>query len=222
MNKSDFEEFNMIWSASVEVTGGKPSDSAITLAFTILQKYDIDTVKKALGAHLSNPRTGKFQPKPADVIEQIQKVLHNDGRPEANEAWAIAITSFDESATVILNDDISAALELCSHIYSDGDKTGARMAFKESYEKVVAKARDEMKPLKWWPSLGHDKHSRESVLNDAVEKGLLPASQVNGILPKPITQDGQKLLSKVGELLGEKPDQKALESALDAMKAALK
>ena len=222
MNKSDFEEFNMIWSASVEVTGGKPSDSAITLAFTILQKYDIDTVKKALGAHLSDPRTGKFQPKPADVIEQIQKVLHNDGRPEANEAWAIAIGSFDESSTVILNDDIAAALEFCSRIYSDGDKTGARMAFKESYEKIVARARDERKTLKWWPSLGHDKHGRESVLKDAVVKGLLPASQVNGILPEPITPDGQKLLGTVGKLIGEKPDMKALESAIDAMKESLK
>jgi len=219
MNKSDFDQFSTIWVSASEIYNISPSDGALTLSFHALAKYDIADIQAAVFDFIAN---SQYAPKPADIIN---KLIKSDGRPDANEAWAIALNSFDESSTVVLNDEIAAALEYCRDIYQDGDKTGARMAFKETYEKRVATARAEKKPLKWFPSLGHDKASRESVLRDAVVKGLLPASHVNKLLPAPITEEGQKVMTAVKHALltsSETSDPEVVAANLAAMMQTLK
>jgi hypothetical protein len=206
MNKSDMPKFAETWRGAVEVTSGKPpTDAAIGIAFKILDKYDIATIVGAIQAHLSDSERGRFAPRPADIIDQIHTV--DDGRPEPNEAWAIALKSFDDNATVILNDDIASSSRYAQDIYHQGDKVGARMAFIESYKASVKKARQEGLPVKWWPSLGFDKSQRAGVLRDAEEQGLLTSDHVQQLLPNDNISAGLALIKKAQAELEHIPEE---------------
>ncbi len=63
------------------------------------------------------------------------------GRPSADEAWALALETFDEAATVCLTDEILLAAVAASPVWESGDRVGARMAFKAAYERVLNERR---------------------------------------------------------------------------------
>lgn len=183
MNTIDFNSFVETWRGAHEVFGSKQSDAAVAISFKVLSEYPLEEIKHGLAAHLADPDLGRFAPKPADVIAQIAKSVADDGRPEANEAWSIAIKSFDEAETVVMNDEIAGALSVARDIYLEGDKVGARMAFKENYERSVLHSRKKRDPVKWFPSLGHDPARREAALRDAQDIGRLQKPQVDSLLP---------------------------------------
>jgi hypothetical protein len=189
MNKDDFDKFGPVWRAASEVYNVTPTDAALGLTFRVLEKYELHDIKIAIADYLA---TGQFAPKPADII---QRLTSRDGRPSADEAWSIAIKSFDEYQTVVMNDDISGALEQAKGIYYDGDKVGARMAFKAAYDRKIADSRREGLAVKWWPSIGFDVDSRRNVLEQAVVQGLLPRVQVDKLLPAPLEVNPVKLLT---------------------------
>lgn len=177
MTESDLDEFIKIWKAASAVYNINLTDEAIGLSFQVLAKNEISDIRQALSEFLT---TSQFPPKPADIINLLAS---HDGRPTADEAWSIAMQSFDEYKTVVMNDEIAAALDSARGIYNDGDKVGSRMAFKAAYDRNVSTARREgLKPT-WWPSMGFDKSGREKPLLDAVEKGLLPAAQAQALIP---------------------------------------
>lgn len=202
MKQHDFDQFAEYWTAAQEVTGGRTTDAGMAMAFKLLEAYELQQVQQAIVGHLADPERGRFAPKPADVIKQITDYMNDDGRPSADEAWSIAIQSFDENQTVVMNDEIAGSLESARLIYQDGDRTGARMAFKNAYERKIKEARSEGKPVKWWPSMGDDPHMRQGVLEQAVLDGKLSHNHVSGLLPKPITADGQKLLGNLVKQIG--------------------
>jgi hypothetical protein len=59
----------------------------------------------------------------------------------------------------------------------------ARMAFKETYTRLVSQARDKGEPVQWYPSLGQDPRTRDSVLSDAVSKGRLSLEHAQDLSP---------------------------------------
>ncbi|MFT6882534.1 MAG: hypothetical protein ACJAVY_001332 [Marinoscillum sp.] len=181
----EMESFNNAWLPAQELAGKEPSDGAVILAFKLLEKYSLADINNGLVAHLTDPVLGKFAPKPADVIFQIERANH-DGRLGADEAWSIAIRFFDDNQTVVINDEISGSVELAQQIYNDGDKTGARMAFRASYERNVDQARKDGKPVKWFASLGDDISGRQAPLEQAAVSGLLPTSYVDQFLIAPM------------------------------------
>jgi hypothetical protein len=189
MNKNDFDQFGPVWRAASEVYNVTPTDAALGLTFRVLEKYELYDIKVAIADYLA---TGQFPPKPADII---QRLTSRDGRPSADEAWAIAIRSFDEYQTVVMNDDISGALEQARDIYYDGDKVGARMAFKSAYDRNIGDSRREGVAVKWWPSIGFDIDGRRDALEQAVVQGLLPRAQVDKLLPAPLEINPGKLLT---------------------------
>lgn len=201
MNEKDFDSFIDMWRGAQELHNITPTDSAIAIAYKILSKYDYADVSSAMMEYLSDPERGKYPAKPSDIIDVLKSRAEDDGRPGADKAWSIAVSSFDENNTVVMNDEIGEALRISRTIYLDGDKTGARMAFRSAYEEAVKTAREEGRPVKWFPSLGHDKHGRASVLNQAVNDGLLPAAHVTALIPPEINSDGLKLMGKIKDLL---------------------
>ncbi len=205
MNKNDVDQFTAAWTAASEIYNVTPTDAALTLTFRVLQKYDLRDIKIAIADYLS---TGRFPPKPADIVDRLSA---NDGRPTADEAWAIAIQSFDEFKTVVMNDDISGALGQAQCIYSDGDKVGARMAFKAAYDRNIATARGKGESVNWWPSIGFDVDSRRPALEQAVFQGLLPKSHVDKLLPVPLEVTYDKLLEIADQSKPVSPE-KALEN----------
>ncbi|MBP0943110.1 hypothetical protein JTA32_23745 [Pseudomonas sp. 20GA0148] len=103
----------------------------------------------------------------------LQRILGADGRPDRDEAWAIALASCDEVATVVLTDDIQAALSVARPVLNVGDRVGARMAFISAYDRIVHAARQDAKPVKWRLSLGFDMSQRASAIRAAVQSNRL-------------------------------------------------
>ena len=169
MTNDDIDEFITTWESSLDVYGSKLTDGALAIVFKVLEPFDLGDIKKALALHLAE---NKFSPKPADIIELINR-SNPDGHPGADEAWAIAIEMMSEDATVITTEQINTACPNATKIYNDGDSVGARMAFRQAYEPLVKAAREEGVPAIWFPSLGHDSGQRKSVIMGGIQQGIL-------------------------------------------------
>jgi len=117
----------------------------------------------------------------------------DDGRPGAEEAWAMIPK--DESASVVWSDEMAGAFDVARHLI-DEDPIAARMAFKETYSRLISDARASGAPVRWTPSLGHDKRGRQAALQEAVERGRLSAPHAQELLPD------QPINPKVAALIG--------------------
>ena len=179
MTDSDRAEFARLLTATMQVYGNSLAADAIGIWWAALAGYSLELVRAGLSTHVTDPRVGRFAPKPADVIARLAE---SDGRPGADEAWAQCPLS--ESATTVWTEEARGAFFAGAHqILADGDRIAARMAFKDAYERLVADARRARRPVQWSVSLGHDQGGREAVLRDAVERGRLTAEHVDSLLP---------------------------------------
>jgi len=169
MNEQIIEFFQLLDDACDAIGKPRKTESAKMLFIEVAGSYGIENLKGALMAHLRDPERGRFVPTPADLIEKIQKALEKDGRPTADEAFAIAVQMDDEHITVVTNDEISQAWAVAREIMPD--RTGARMAFRSAYERLVSESRGANKPVKWFASLGHDKQGREVALPQVGSRG---------------------------------------------------
>lgn len=122
----------------------------------------------------------------ADIVSRLESA---DGRPDADEAWMIALQAEDESATVVWTGETSAAFAIAKPALEISDKTGARMAFRAAYERLVKEARNRREPATWSASIGWDVEGRRIALENAVQAGRLPASHATGLLPPPTADD---------------------------------
>lgn len=163
------------------------SPSAKALFFRSVVQYPVEQVLKAIEAHLIDPAEGKFKTmiQPAHIVAQIEAASAKDGRPDADEAWSTAFLAQDEAETVVWTAETAQAMRAALPLLASGDKVGARMAFKAAYDRLLAKARAEHRPVQWLPSLGHDPLRREQALSTAARAGQLPAPQVAALLPPP-------------------------------------
>jgi hypothetical protein len=116
-----------------------------------------------------------------DVVSRL-----DDGRLGSEEAWAMLPKS--EAESVVWSSEMAEAARISAPLLEEGDRVGARMAFKQAYERLVAAARDAGVPVDWQVSLGHDPRGREEALRIAVERGRLTleyAQTVSPCLPAP-------------------------------------
>ncbi len=111
-----------------------------------------------------------------DVVSRI-----DDGRPGPEEAWAMIPK--DEAGSVVWSEEMALAFGVARHLLDEGDSVGARMAFKESYAKHVSVARDQGRPVRWSPSLGHDPRGRDAALSEAVTAGRLTYEHAQELSP---------------------------------------
>jgi len=195
MDNRDYDEFSMLLDAAYDLIGSGQnktiSAQAKALFFKALSQYSIEQFRYGLNAHCVDKQRGRFTPKPADIIEQIDGITGGDGRPSDDEAWAIALTSQDEADTVVWTTETAEAYAICQPVMATGDKVGARMAFKDAYNRLVDKARQAGIRAKWVASLGWDMERRGKVIEKAVTAGLLPAPMATALLPN--YSEGQPL-----------------------------
>jgi len=161
-----------------------PDAVAGAVFFRALAAYPLQGVLAAFDAHVSDPDRGRFPPLPADIIAKLEQHVADDGRPGAEEAWALAMRSTDEAETIVWTAEAAEAMGICRPILSAGDEVGARMAFREAYTRLVDTARRARIAPQWTPSLGHDHERRERAIAEAAQRGLLDASQYPS-LPAP-------------------------------------
>ena len=167
------KEFVSLLKTCLEVYGqALPSQDVTKIWWATLEKNDISQIRASFEEHIKH---SKFAPRPADILEIIEKISPN-GRPSADEAWAMMPR--DEYASAVMTQEMADALHIAQPLLDEGDQVAARMAFKDSYNRAVEKnKRANLKPV-WFASLGWDKQGRESVVREAVLLGRLPEKQL--------------------------------------------
>lgn len=174
MRPNDLAPFSDLLDAIWGLKGAlAPTAVQKAMFFRALVEHPLDEVRAGLDAHIRDPKRGQFLPMPADVIAQIIGIVADDGRPGAEEAWAMAFRSSDDSQTLVWTHETAEALGIARPLLLGGDEVGARMAFKEAYTRLVAKAREDRVPPKWSATLGHDSVERNRVLLPHVQAGRI-------------------------------------------------
>lgn len=172
---------------TAELTSTELSAAALRVLAADLAAYPEAAVMRALD-RCRKELTGRLTP--AAIFERI-----DDGRPTADEAWAIAMMATDEAETVVWTGEIAQAWEIAKPIFEGRDKVGARMAFRDAYDRLCRAARATKSAAKWSVSIGWDAGRRDTALVAAVTAGYLPAPEAQKLLSGP--QD----VGAVGRLL---------------------
>lgn len=201
MQREDQKEFSALLVTAMAVYERQITASIADLYFAALAPYSLEQVREGLSRHLQDPEAGKFSPKPADVIRQIVEARANDGRPGKDQAWSIALCSLDDNDTVIVTPEILAARDVAKPLLDLRDKVAARMAFVEVYEKLVAQARREGRPIDVIVSLGDDKARRQFAIEDGLRAGLLTQEQAKPHLLR-IEQETQRISAEGSVIAG--------------------
>ncbi len=115
-----------------------------------------------------------------DVVSRI-----DDGRPGVEEAWAMLPQNEDSS--VVWTDEMASAFGVAMPLLNDGDRIGARMAFKEAYAKAITTARDQKILPRWTPSFGRDAGGRQAALIEAVRHNRLSLESAVKLLPSELS-----------------------------------
>lgn len=194
-----------------------PEAAEINLWFRQLSPFPPAVIEKAFATYrMERP---DFAPNPNGIIARC-KLL--DGRPDDNEAWAIAITSQDERETIVWTQEMAEAFRIASPLLATGDEIGARMAFKDSYKRLVDDARATNKPACWSVSAGWDGDRRQIAVSKAITAGLLAAPPQHLALPNESGLSAAKPtgLQKLLDTLAQLEDPNAKAERLNAARIA--
>lgn len=166
------EQTMTAFAATAEMLGKSFTDHQLILFAESVEKYDQKQFMDAL-------RRVREECKFFSLAEVISRI--DDGRPDPEEAWSLV--RFDDSETMVMNDDIGKAMGVARTAYEEGDKLGAKFAFKEKYAKVVAEARAKAVRVNWFVSLGYDKSGHAEPVKAALEAGRIDSKTAKEYLP---------------------------------------
>ncbi len=178
MQQRDFPAFSDLLDDVWGLKGQPLTAGQKAMFFRAMAQYPLIEVRAGLDAHVRDPKRGQFLPMPADVIAQINGMVADDGRPGAEEAWAVAYWAMNEAATVVWTDEMAEAFGLARPLLLAGDEVAARMAFKEAYTRILADARERRVPPRWTATLGFDKAEQASVLQPHIAAGRIAADML--------------------------------------------
>lgn len=127
----------------------------------------------------------KWFPKVAELRELANTTLEsNCSRPGPEEAWArMPKGGRMEDDSVVWCEEERAAYSACRSLLLEGDLIGARMAFKERYEKELLEARSHARPVHWIMSAGYDINHRLTTLVTAVQERRLSLENALAFVP---------------------------------------
>ena len=146
MTRDDFDRFkNAMRGAWLAVSNGKeqPTPELLDIFWKTFANVSIADFESAMQAHLLDPKHGMFAPKPADIVRGLKGRQEDDGRPDADEAWGIALQASSEDATIVWTPEIRSAWVAAEPIILEAsDKIGARKAFIAAYDRLVERSRN--------------------------------------------------------------------------------
>lgn len=157
---------------TVELTGTDLSQGARKAMVAELERYDPGAVVHALERCRRELR-GRLSL--SDILDRLPGQW-----PGVEEAWARVPKTEDESG--MLFEEMARAWSVARPLYDQGDAIGARMAFKEAYEREVAQAKGEGRMPNWFFSPGFDKEGRASAIHKAQSEGLIGSERANALL----------------------------------------
>ncbi len=109
----------------------------------------------------------------------------SDGRPGPEEAWArMPKGERMEEDSIIWCDEERAAYAACRSLLVQGDQIGARMAFKERYERELAEARAQKRAAFWSVSAGLDVEQRLITLAAGVQEKRIGLEHAFNFIPE--------------------------------------
>lgn len=180
MVERDFEAFADAFGAAWDFH--KPlSDRALVKAFQVLAQYPLPLVLGAIDAHCADRERGQFPPKPADIIDQIERRNPAMARPGADEAWMK--TPPEELSYWATDEMVGAWAVVAEEMHSDRpDRTAARMAFKDTYNRLVDEAKAQGRPVRWRLVRGTRKENLEDTVREGLRLGYLPPDEAQELL----------------------------------------
>jgi hypothetical protein len=159
-------------------------DARTEIWMTALEPYGAMIVARAVTLLIHDPQTGKYgKPRINDLLAKCELVQGGDKRPTADEAWALCLLGADEANTVVWTEECAKAFHIASPVLDRGDEIGARMAFRQAYERLVRDARSQGQGCKWLVSLGCDPEGREVAIRQGVTSGFLTENEGASHLP---------------------------------------
>ncbi|MDY7565808.1 hypothetical protein QN400_10605 [Pseudomonas sp. RTC3] len=217
LNQNELDLAIDLLCGTAEAMGVTLSPNAAAIMAVDLSEHPLGLIERALKACRKEVR-GKLTM--SDILSRIEAA---DGRPDKDEAWAIALASNDEFDTAVMTDEIQIALGAARPVLSLGDKVGARMAFINAYERLVSRARAETKSVNWHVSIGFDANRRIEAINAAVQMQRIPQERgrlyLADLSHEPITEDGRALAGLItGQVV--KPTA-AIREKLKGIKASM-
>jgi len=164
----------------------------------LLGHLTLEWLLAAIDGHMSDPKRGRFFPFPADLLAHVPG--QSFAFPTADEAWAVALASFDEDATVVWTTEIEQARNLALTVWQTGDKIAARMTFKGAYERLTAGMQG--RAPGWKLSPGHNPEQRAAAVLQAQASGLLTREQARELLPTLPSEEDPGVKAVAGLLAG--------------------
>lgn len=167
---------------------------AISVNAAGLMAADLSTFpREQLRIALSRTRmecTGKLTLKA--ILDQLDAL---QGRLGGNEAWALALRARDERETVVWTDEVAEAWAVAAPMANGRDLVGARMAFKDAYERITQQARDTLKRPEPRIAVGWDNARRIAVVTAAHNDGQIPlALAMCAVAPHEVARMGGALV----------------------------
>lgn len=150
--------FRNCLTACAELYGQPVSSAVADLWWAALRQYDIAAVERAFQKHMTNPDTGQFMPKPADIIRMIGGTTIDS----AMVAWALvdrAVRSVGPYASVAFDDpvihrvihDMGGWIRLCTGTRDEKDWPFVGNEFRTRYK--GAAMRDQLEHPAYLPGL---------------------------------------------------------------------
>lgn len=191
MIEHDFEAFADAFGAAWDFH--KPlSARALAKAFHVLAGYPLPLVLAAIDAHCADRQRGQFPPKPADIIDQIERRNPAHHRPGPDEAW---MRTPCEELSYWATDEMLGAWAVVSEEMNSAkpDRVAAHMAFKDTYNRMVDEAKIQGRPVHWNLVRGTRKDNLEDTIRDGLRLGYIQPDEAQYLLTtecesaKPVT-----------------------------------
>lgn len=191
---------------TAELCGTEISEAAAMAYADELERYDFDGVIHALH-RLRLEHSGRLSL--AEIVKRMP--ADPNAHPGSDEAWALCPK--DEGVTVVTTREIIAAWTVASDLYADGDRIGARMAFREAYERECQRS---LMP-RWFPSMGTEAYGRAGPIIQAVRDGKLPITAAYDHIGKGSEEVRQALGPDPREKPSAIPDMRGRQHAIASM-----
>jgi hypothetical protein len=132
----------------------------------------------------------------ADLLDRLPSQ-----HPGVEQAWGLICKLLNnEDVSICWTEQMCEAYGAAAPLA--GDLVAARMAFKETYVRLVSEARAHRKMPSWSVSLGYDKALRDECVRDAAQKNLISQGCAARLLAHdPPTQEAKELLLSRGMLV---------------------
>lgn len=213
--KTDVEKILEAVSVTAELTGADLSENAKAAMVEELLPFGVVKSLDALN-RCRRELTGRLTL--AAVLQRI-----DTGLPSADEAWGLVSEGLrDERVTVVVPAIAQQAAAMgAAELLRNGDKTGARMAFKAAYEKLSG-GLDLSGGVRWVVERGWDAEDAKTKITEAVRAGRLNKQAALQALPYQATDEREEVLNGSRPLCLDRQAARARLADMSKMLAAKK